>query len=228
MITARSLVESHLAEHASAVGSVVPGLRRENVRQLDFTQQNAALRQVNLADTAQFSRWLFDEVLDGKIGIGGFMEPRAVYHRSPHFGGEEPRTLHLGVDIWTAAGTPVQAPWPGVVHSFRDNEGFGNYGPTIILAHTLGPQAFYTLYGHLSRASLVSLRVGQQIDKDQLLGEVGPYPENGDWPPHLHFQVVTDLQGWVGDFPGVARPSEQPAYEKICINPRYLLRLNSD
>ena len=48
---------------------------------------------------------------------------------------DEPRRLHLGVDIWADAGTPVYVPLDGRIHSFRDNNHFGDYGPTVILQH---------------------------------------------------------------------------------------------
>jgi murein DD-endopeptidase MepM/ murein hydrolase activator NlpD len=149
-----------------------------------------------------------------------------IYHRSNHFKGEEPRTIHLGVDIWTEAGTPVFAPLSGKVHSFRDNAGFGDYGPTIILEHLLDDTLFYTLYGHLSRASLAGLHQGQLFEKGAVLGEIGPYPENGDWPPHLHFQIITDMLGMEGDFPGVASVSKRNFYLSICPDPMLILGRN--
>ncbi len=141
---------------------------------------------------------------------------------------KRPGAFVLGIDLWTAAGTPVYAPWDATVHSWRDNEGFGDYGPTIILKHTIADQSFFTLYGHLSRSSLTTLTVGQTIGKNERVGEIGPYPENGDWPPHLHFQVITDLQGWVGDFPGVVAPSRQDYYAKICLDPALLINIERD
>ncbi len=208
-------------------------LRADRLYPLDLTERNEALRAVDLKDTAAFDRWLL-KTLHGKVGIGGFMEDRVVYRRSEHFvgraargraaRGQAARSVHLGLDLWIAAGTPVYAPLAGRVHSFQDNEGFGNYGPTVILEHTLDGVTLYTLYGHLSRASLEPLRVGQRIESGERLGAVGPYPENGDWPPHLHFQVMTDLMGWVGDFPGVVAPSQQVDYATVCLNPMLLLR----
>ena len=222
----RSVIENLLNLHHTTVAAIIRNLNPDQVRWLDFSIQNTALDTVDLKDTPVFERWLSGE-LQGKVGVGGFLENRAIYRRSAHFDGEgeEARSIHLGVDIWIPAGTPVYAPWEARVHSFRDNEGFGNYGPTIILEHTIDHQTFYTLYGHLSRSSLSNLKTGQPVAQNTLLGEVGPYPENGDWPPHLHFQVMTDLLGWVGDFPGVVVPSQQADYAKICIDPRYLLRL---
>ncbi len=36
---------------------------------------------------------------------------------------------------------------------------------------------------------------GMPVAKGQTIGRVGQPPGNGDWPPHLHFQIVTDLLG---------------------------------
>ena len=211
-------------KHQASLGPVIRGLRADNVLPLDFSARNAALREIDVKDTPAFDRWL-SEVLQGRVGVGGYLEDRTLYRRSSHFGGEEPRSVHLGVDVWTKAGTEVQAPVAGRVHSFQDNQGFGNYGPTIILKHRLADQPFYTLYGHLSRASLDGLAPGQPVVQGQRIGAIGPYPENGDWPPHLHLQMMTDMLGWVGDFPGVVAPSQRAEYAKICVDPEYLLRL---
>ena len=221
----RSNIESLLQYRQQSLGRLIRELRTGNVQTLDLTARNDALALVDLKDTAAFEQWIAD-TLRGNVGLGGFMEDRVVYRRSEYFSGDEARSLHLGIDIWTSAGTLVYAPWEGTVHSFQDNQGFGNYGPTIILEHTLSNNKFYTLYGHLSRASLAPLVVGQPIAKDERLGAIGPYPENGDWPPHLHFQAMTTLLGWQGDFPGVIARSQKEEYAKICIDPAYLLRMD--
>jgi hypothetical protein len=101
-------------------------------------------------------------IIIARYGIGGYMEHRTIYSRSAHFDtADEPRRLHLGVDIWGDAGTPIYSPLAGIVHSFADNDNFGDYGPCIILQHNLGGLALYSLYGHLSRKSLAGLAVGQ-------------------------------------------------------------------
>ena len=161
----------------------------------------------------------------GKVGIGGYLEDRVVYRRSDHYAGEEPRSLHLGLDLWTDAGTPVHAPLPGTVHSVADNQGFGNYGPTIILKHHLAGHTFFTLYGHLSRISPTLWSVGQTVAAGTVIGEIGPYPENGDWPPHLHLQLITELAPGQSDYPGVVAPSQRATYAAYCPNPEVLLIL---
>jgi murein DD-endopeptidase MepM/ murein hydrolase activator NlpD len=200
-------------------------LDKQNAIALDLTAQNPRLLQIDLKDTAALHAYVSAHIraAGARAAVGGYNEDRVLYRRSEHFGGAEPRTVHLGVDVWTDAGTPVFAPLDGRVHSFHDNEGFGDYGPTIILEHHLPGGTFFSLYGHLSRASLHSLRVGQAFASGQLLGTIGPYPENGDWPPHPHFQLITDMLGLAGDFPGVVAPSQRGRYLSLCPDPAFLL-----
>jgi murein DD-endopeptidase MepM/ murein hydrolase activator NlpD len=94
----------------------------------------------------------------------------------------------------------------------------------MILAHELAGQPFYTLYGHLSRSFLAGLTPGQSLVAGEAFAQVGPYPENGDWPPHLHFQLMTDLQGRCGDFSGVCSRQQQQAYALICPDPNLILK----
>ncbi len=200
-------------------------LDKQNAVPLDLTTQNPRLLQIDLKDTAAFDAYVSAHIraAGARAAIGGYNEDRVMYGRSEHFGGDEPRSVHLGVDVWTEADTPVFAPLDGQVHSFRDNAGFGDYGPTIILEHRLPGGAFFSLYGHLSRTSLHGLRVGQCFRAGEPVGTIGPYPENGDWPPHLHFQLITDLLGLEGDFPGVVAPSQRGRYLSLCPDPAFLL-----
>ena len=120
----------------------------------------------------------------------------------------------------------------GVVHSFQNNEGNCNYGPTIILRHEINTElTFYTLYGHLSLESLDGLSVGKKIKLGEQVATIGEIPINGNWPPHLHFQIMLDMLGFEGDFPGVAFPAEKEIWKSICPDPKYLLKIrkrNSD
>lgn len=217
-----------LRRNAAVFGPVLAAdLSGAAVCRLDFTAANTYLQGIDLRHTPHFNEAV-DHMLQqqqASIGVGGYLEDRFIYRRSQHFDvAAESRSLHLGVDVWIAAGTPVLAPLDGVVHSFRDNNNFGDYGPTIILAHELEEVTFYTLYGHLSRTSVTGMAAGKQILKGEAFATVGPYPENGDWPPHLHFQVMADMQGKSGDFPGVATTSERAIYEELCPNPNLILK----
>ncbi|WP_017731665.1 peptidoglycan DD-metalloendopeptidase family protein [Nafulsella turpanensis] len=201
--------------------------KREQVIHLDLSSSNQELQEVNLKDTQAFQNFINRsiEAEGGKMGIGGYLENRAIYRRSDVFGGSEDRSIHLGIDIWAPAFSTVYAPLEARVHSLQDNDAFGDYGPTIILLHELEGMRFFTLYGHLSRASIKSLSAGQKVEKGSAFTELGPFPENGDWPSHLHFQLILDLGGNSGDFPGVAAPSELEKYKRLCPDPQLLLKL---
>jgi murein DD-endopeptidase MepM/ murein hydrolase activator NlpD len=205
---------------------------------LDFTARNRELDAVELKDTQRFSNYVFGKLWahDATVGVGGYGEERVLYRRSPHFAGTgEARTVHLGVDLWAEAGTPVFAPLSGVLHSAQDNAGFGDYGPTLILEHRLvvpaapgrppGILRFYSLYGHLSRASLRGRQAGTPVAAGERLGTLGDFPENGDWPPHLHVQLIADVGRDQGDYPGVCAPSERERYLASCPDPNLILRL---
>ena len=217
-----------LEQYAADISPVVPvDLNSNEVCRLDFTAHNALLMHEDLRDTETFNKLVNKMLTNQKatVGVGGYLENRVIYNRSAHFNSQEAkRSVHLGVDIWMEAFTPVLAPLDGRVHSFRDNANFGDYGPTIILEHELDGQTFYTLYGHLTRTSLLSLRVGKLILKGETFAQIGSFPENGDWPPHLHFQVMTDMQGLAGDFPGVCSTEQEDFYTQICLNPNLLLQ----
>ncbi|WP_181304142.1 peptidoglycan DD-metalloendopeptidase family protein [Rufibacter sp. XAAS-G3-1] len=227
MENASKLIQLLTAPASSFAPIIDHDLNAEDVARLDFTSSNSALLQTNLRDTASFEQFVLEMLRqkEATVGVGGYFENRVIYRRSEHFDGSaESRSVHLGVDIWAPAGIPIYAPVAGTVHSFQDNANFGDYGPTIILEHEVEGVLFFTLYGHLSRTSLNGLFVGKPISAGEQVATMGPYPENGDWPPHLHFQLMTNLLGKSGDFPGVCAPSEEAYYRQICLDPNLILR----
>jgi len=195
----------------------------------DLTEKNKELQNIDMNDTAAMTEYLFDimQKEGTELGIGRYDEDRIIYQRSGLFENpEDARSLHVGIDLWVPAETPIYAPLSGKVHSFADNNNFGDYGPTIILEHILNGQTFYTLYGHLSRESLKNLEIGQEIEAGKAFAFVGDYPINGDWPPHLHFQIITNILDKKGDFPGVASLNEREYYLALCPNPNLILQMN--
>jgi len=202
-------------------------LTADNTVLLDFTADNTELKNVDLANTQKFNDYVLTQMAaSGKsFGLGGYLEPRAIYRRSEVFGKSEDdfRNIHIGVDIWAEDGHPIYAPLDGKIHSFQDNGSFGNYGPAIILEHQLQGETFHSLFGHLKRSDLVGLEVGQRISGGQVFCHIGPFPENGDWPPHLHFQLIIDMEGNFGDYPGVCAAKDLEKYKKNCPDPRLVI-----
>jgi 4-aminobutyrate aminotransferase-like enzyme/Ser/Thr protein kinase RdoA (MazF antagonist) len=191
---------------------------------------------VQAADAGALTAILFDELrrTGAPFGLGRYDEARLVY-ASPAFrpAGRplaEGRTVHLGIDVFAEPGTPVYAPCSAVVYSVRDNDALYDYGPTVILEHPAEGDrpAFFTLYGHLSRASVTGLKEGAAVAQGARLAEIGPCPENGGWPPHVHFQIILDLLGQRGDFPGVCRASEREIWKSLCPDPNLILGLPAE
>jgi murein DD-endopeptidase MepM/ murein hydrolase activator NlpD len=160
------------------------------------------------------------------VRAGGYGEDRSNYTQ-PLFApeGEEPRTVHLGLDVFADPGAEVLAPLNGRTHSMAINAKPGDYGPTLILEHHAGGGTFFTLYGHLSRDSLKGRKIGDSFMAGEPIGTLGRSHENGGWPAHVHFQVILDIGKWRGDFPGVCKSSERDHWLSICPDPRPLLGL---
>ena len=90
---------------------------------------------------------------------------------------------------------------------------------------------FFTLYGHLNVASVLSYTPGDYIKKGQELSRIGGSEENGNWAPHLHFQVMLSLLNFKNDFPGVCFPNQEKIWSGICPDPNLLFKqtiLNTD
>ena len=190
--------------------------------EIDLSAANERMLGVDLDNRNAFEAFIRNEIASGggRCGIGGYLEDRVVYRRSAHYETQEsPRSVHLGIDIWLAAGTPVFVPMDGMIHSCAINAAYGDYGGTIIIEHHVEGQPIYSLYGHLSHESVSRWQVGDSIRRGSSLGELGHWEENGNWPPHLHFQLIRDLEGKQGDYPGVCRVEDLEHYSQNCPNP---------
>ena len=167
------------------------------------------------------------------VSIGRYDEPRLLYSSPLFGGGDSPlaprRTIHLGLDIFADAGTPVFAPMRGTVHAFADNRAALDYGPVIILRHELDAETeLFSLYGHLSRESLTGLAVGQTVERGDRIATLGSADVNGGWTPHLHFQLFTSLVGLGIDVPGVALASQRAVWRSICPDPNLIVGVPFD
>jgi peptidoglycan LD-endopeptidase LytH len=198
---------------------------------MDFSETNPELTDEILQDEDKFIHYVYTKLQNegARYGIGGYDEHRSMYRHSELFGqpgDPEPRRLHLGVDIWGKPHSAVMAPLNAIVHSLGFNNDFGDYGATVILSHQLDGLAFHTLYGHLSLNTLKDLEPGQTILKGDIFGEFGMSNENGHWPPHLHFQIIVDLEGMEGNYPGVCKYSEREKYLANCPDADLILNMN--
>lgn len=218
-----------LHKYKSDYHSVLPStLRGKQHFVLDLSRSNQKLESINLNNEKSFSDFVFNSIYkaDAAYGIGKYNEDRYIYRLSNVFtDSTDYRSIHLGLDLWYDAKLPVHVPLNGTVHSFKNNDEHGNYGPTIILEHELDGLSFFTLYGHLSRESLNGLEVGQPFSAGDVLAQLGTYAENVHWPPHLHFQIIENLQGNFGDYPGVCSKEEKEFYLKNCPDPNLILGL---
>jgi len=227
-----------LESNSDKIGRVVePDLRVVNKVIFDLSVDSSELGNLaEVSDVELFTRHIFERMkaANSSVGIGRYNEARLIYSsdifKSAGNDGPEWRTVHLGLDVFMEAGSPVLAPLDGIVHSFRNNSSPLDYGPTIILQHSVtGRQlSFFTLYGHLSVDSLDGLYEGKLIAQGTPFARIGSHTVNGGWPPHLHFQIIADMLDRTGDFPGVVRPSQRETWLSLSPDPNLIVRMPED
>jgi murein DD-endopeptidase MepM/ murein hydrolase activator NlpD len=196
---------------------------------IDLSISNTDLSKINLSDAKVFEAFIENHLQknDAKVAFGGYKEERNLYKSSQLFNSDEneERNIHIGMDLWIKAGTPILAAVDGTVHGFDFNAGKGNYGPTIILKHCVENETFYTLYGHLSMESIENLEIGTVFKKGQKMATLGDASVNGGYAPHLHFQIIKDIKNCLGDYPGVCSKNDLDYYLENCPDPNSLLRI---
>lgn len=196
---------------------------------LDLSVTNKELFEFNPKNASEFESFISDylEKNDGKVAFGGYIEGRTLYQRSSIFKNDSipERNIHIGLDLWTKVNTEILAPLDGKVHSFKNNIGLGDYGPTIILEHEIENEKFYTLYGHLSLESIENLAVGAFFKKGEKIATLGDAAVNGDYAPHLHFQIIRNIEEYWGDYPGVCNTNDLNFYIENCPDPNLLLKI---
>ena len=196
---------------------------------LDLSVSNIELSKIDIKNPTIFNAFienLFQES-DTKVAFGGYNEKRFLYNQSGLFNDDPTyeRNIHIGLDLWIKAGTPVLAAVDGKIHSFKNNIGTGDYGPTIILEHQLDGINFYTLYGHLSSESIIDIKIGTHVKQGCEIATLGEATVNGGYAPHLHFQIIKNIGNYLGDYPGVCSEKDLNYYLKNCPNPNLLLKM---
>lgn len=191
---------------------------------IDLSEKNQDLQ---LFDTTLAYEWevYMEQYLlqnQARVAFGGYLEKRNLYDRSEHFEANvsnQKRNIHLGIDFWCKANTSILAFMDGKIHSHGNNSNYGDYGPTLIVEHQLDGQKFYSLYGHLSLDSITDKFAGQIVRKGDVIGSLGTSNVNGDYAPHLHFQIIRDMFDYRGDYPGVCSLESLDFYRENCPNP---------
>jgi murein DD-endopeptidase MepM/ murein hydrolase activator NlpD len=196
---------------------------------LDLSVNNQDLTENKLGNSTDLEKYInkYLKKNNAEVAFGGYIETRNLYQRSSIFKNNKiaERNIHLGLDFWIKAETPVFAALNGRIHSFKNNVGLGDYGPTIILEHQIENQKFYTLYGHLSLESLKGIKMGDFFKKGEHLANIGSSEVNGDYAPHLHFQIIKDIENYWGDYPGVCNTNDLNFYMENCPDPNLLLKI---
>jgi murein DD-endopeptidase MepM/ murein hydrolase activator NlpD len=224
-------VASSLKKYQQTFHNVVPfNHEKDKLLLMNLTAANPELKNINFDDEHIFESYIQQKIKNSGAlyAIGGYNEYRSVYSRSNVFDnvpGAESRRLHLGIDIWCDAGTPVYTFMGGMVHSFAFNNRFGDYGATLVLLHQLDGNAFYSLYGHISLNDINDIQPGYYVTRGEVIAHFGEPAENGNWPPHLHLQVIQDIEMNKGDYPGVCAYGEKDKYLKNCPDPDFVLNM---
>ncbi|RXJ50466.1 aminotransferase class III-fold pyridoxal phosphate-dependent enzyme [Gelidibacter gilvus] len=213
------------------LNDLFPTIDKQDLHHIDLSVSSKWIghqEEFNDLDVFQFQIDQFQKKHPEKIIAGGYLEPRALYTSDAYDkignSGKESRTIHLGVDFWLPSGTAVHALFDGEVVIAVNDAGNKEYGGLVVLKHKTDGFNFYTLYGHLSAESAIRPSVGDRIKTGEKIGELGNSTENGNWVPHLHFQIMLSLLDYKTDFPGVAYYNQIDVWKRICPNPNLLFK----
>jgi murein DD-endopeptidase MepM/ murein hydrolase activator NlpD len=188
---------------------------------IDLSIHNPYWNTNDVSDIATMDQFLANQrEKTGKvIAHGGYREQRALYRKSARFQDGRVRDVHMGIDLWAPAGTSIHATMDGKIHSYADNDDAGNYGPTLVLEHDWNGKKLYSLYGHLSKSDMQDWGIGLPFRVSQKIATLGTPEENGGYSPHLHFQVMTTVEDYHGDFPGVLAQEDLIKYAGVILDP---------
>ena len=160
------------------------------------------------------------EISPLEYSIGRYDENRKGLYESELFEGK--RTHHVGIDIGGPVGTPIYAFYDGTIFDKKYLPAEGDYGNVIIMEHEFNGTKLWARYGHLSSESLETFKIGDIVEKGQLIGWLGDKYENGGWEPHVHFQLSLE-EPLNCDLPGVVTPDERDLALEKYPDPRLVL-----
>lgn len=215
------------------LSKLFPTIDKDEIHHLDLSVSSTFpghQKEFNNLDLFQFKIDQLQKEVPTKILAGGYLEPRNLYTSTEYDTvgnyGNQSRTIHLGVDFWLPAKTPVHALFDGEVVIAVNDAGNKEYGGLVVLKHQLKDFCFYTLYGHNTVESVLKHKVGEILKKGDQVAILADYPENGDWAPHLHFQVMLSLLDYTNDFPGVGYFKQVEVWKSMCPDPNLLFKVD--
>jgi 4-aminobutyrate aminotransferase-like enzyme/Ser/Thr protein kinase RdoA (MazF antagonist) len=225
--------ENWAKEHTFSLSTLFPTINRTEIHHLDLSVSSTFpghQQEFNNLDLFQFKIDQLQKEVPNKILAGGYLEPRNLYTSTEYDtlgnNGKQSRTIHIGVDFWLPENTPVHALLDGEVVIAENDIGDKEYGGLIVLKHQQKDWCFYTLYGHNTPESVLKHKLGDVLKKGEQIADLANYPDNGNWAPHLHFQVMLSLLDYKTDFPGVAYFNQIEVWKSICPNPNLLFKIN--
>ncbi len=221
--------ETWALQNNFSLSELFPSIDKKDVYRIDLSVSSkwvSQLKEATNLDLFQFKIKQLQTEHPEKIIAGGYLEPRSLYTSTAYdkIGnhGRESRTIHLGIDYWLPVNTPVHALFDGEIVTAVNDAGNKEYGGLIILKHHEEGMTFFTLYGHNTVDSVLKHQTGEVIKKGEKIAELGNYSENGNWPPHLHFQILLSTLNYVDDFPGVAYYRQLNVWKSVCPDPNLL------
>ena len=158
--------------------------------------------------------------IDDEYCVGKYDEVRPNMYKTSIFGGI--RNIHVGIDIGGPVGTSCRAFEKGIISNFGYNPEPGDYGFVIITEHKISGVRVWALYGHLNSKSIDGKRIGQVIEKGEIIAWFGNESENGGWAPHLHFQLSL-IEPETHDLPGVVSAEDRKKALETYPDPRLVL-----
>ena len=211
-----------------------PSVSKNEIELLDLSVSSSWIghkNDFNNIDLFQFKLDQLQKESPARIIAGGYLEPRPLYTSTAYdtIGnyGKESRAIHLGIDFWLPAKTPVHSLFDGEVVVAINNIGDKEYGGFVILKHRTDTLEFFSLYGHLIPNTILQYKIGDRIQKGQKIAELGDRSVNGNWAPHLHFQIMLSVLDYKNDFPGVACIHQIDVWKSICIDPNSLFKIKN-
>ena len=219
------------SKNTFSLANLFPTIGKNEAHQIDMSVSSKWIghqQDFNNIDLLQFKIEQLQKEVPTKIISGGYLEPRALYTSTAYDKvgnkGKESRSIHLGVDYWLPELTPIHAILDGEVVIAVNDAGDKEYGGLVVLKHHVEDFSFYTLYGHNTVKSVTKHTIGDIILKGEKIAELGNYPENGNWAPHLHFQILLSLFDYKIDYPGVAYLSQIEVWKSVCPDPNLLFK----